>query len=47
MPQLGLLNILTVVLDDNYQDLFTSFIMTEDSRPITEEDGDELIRENL
>lgn len=29
------------------QDLYVSLIMTEDGQPITEEDGDNLIRENL
>jgi len=44
---LGLQNILTNLVEETKQQLFVSFITEEDGTPIAEEDGDNLIRENL
>ena len=44
---LGLQNILTNLVEETKQSLFVSFITEEDGTPIAEEDGDNLIRENL
>jgi hypothetical protein len=44
---LGLPNILTNLTKEQGRDLFVSFITEEDGTPIAEEDGDNLIRENL
>lgn len=44
---LGLQNILTNLVEETKQQLFVSFITEEDGTPLAEEDGDNLIRENL
>lgn len=44
---IGLPNILTNLVEETRQELFVSFITEEDGTPITEEDGDNIIRENL
>lgn len=44
---LGLQNILTNLVEETRQELFVSFITEEDGTPIAEEDGNNLIRENL
>tara|TARA_R110000782_G_scaffold36141_1_gene86158 strand:+ start:6903 stop:7040 length:138 start_codon:yes stop_codon:yes gene_type:complete len=44
---LGLPNILTNLVEETSQQLFVSFLTEEDGTPIAEEDGDNLIRENL
>lgn len=44
---LGLKNILTNLVEETRQDLFVSLITEEDGTPLAEEDGDNLIRENL
>ena len=44
---LGLQNIITNLVEETRQSLFVSFITEEDGTPIAEEDGDNLIRENL
>ena len=47
MSALGLMNVLTSIREENGPTLFVSFLITEHGNPITEEDGDNLIRENL
>ena len=45
--KLGLGLNLTHIDGSEGQDLFVSLLTTEDGQPITEEDGNNLIRENL
>ena len=47
MAVLGLLNVLTSIREESGPTLFVSFLITEHGNPITEENGDNLIRENL
>lgn len=45
--RLGLGHTVTRIETTGLQQLYVSFLTTEDGQPIVEEDGDNLIRENL
>lgn len=47
MAGLGLVNILGSIREETNQNLYASFLTTEDGQPIVEEDGNNIIRENL